>query len=204
MKINIVSRKLVKPCTPTPPHLKTHKLSFLDEQAPPINAAVVLFYPASNPDPITQLEESLAAVLTRFYPLAGRFIKTDHSVDCSDQGAEFVHAEATGAELAALLAETEAGRLNNLLPRQFYQVDLESGSDPLLSVQITGFPERGGVVIGISVWHKIFDASSVGTFISAWSNANNPGRCCIGVGSGYSGFFGSGARYTGTYMGRVG
>lgn len=83
------------------------------------------------------------------------------------QGAEFVEAEAVQAELADLAAKPQANELKDLLPRPFYHT--ESPTDPLLSIQITEFKNRGGLVIGVSVWHKIFDAYSIGTFISAWS-----------------------------------
>ncbi|KAI3454766.1 hypothetical protein Pfo_011429 [Paulownia fortunei] len=117
--------------------------------------------------------KSLAKILPQFYPLAGRYIKKDHLVDCSDQGAQFVEAEAVDVQLLDLVEEMKTEQLNDLLPYQFYQVD-EAATDPLLSIQITKF-NCGGLVISVSVSHRIFDASSVGTFIAAWTNANNPG-----------------------------
>ncbi|GFP85227.1 pelargonidin 3-o-(6-caffeoylglucoside) 5-o-(6-o-malonylglucoside) 4'''-malonyltransferase [Phtheirospermum japonicum] len=174
MKVNIISRKLVKPCTPTPPNLNKYKISLRDELSPPININVILFYPP-NPNPkqtiLSQLQESLAKILPQFYPLAGRYIQKDHLVDCNDEGAEFVEAEATDIELIDLIAKSKDDQLNDLLSRQIYDVD--KSTDPLLSIQITNL-KSGELAIGISVSHRIFDASSLGTFIAAWSNANHP------------------------------
>ncbi|KAI3470293.1 hypothetical protein Pfo_026956 [Paulownia fortunei] len=171
MKVNVVCRKLIKPSTPTPQNLSKYKISFIDELSPPMNMGVILFYP-STPKAL-HLEESLAKILPHFYPLAGRYIKKDHLVDCSDQGAQFVEAEAVDVQLLDLVEEMKTEQLNDLLPHQFYQVD-EAATDPLLSIQITKF-KCGGLVISVSVSHRIFDASSVGTLIAAWTNANNPG-----------------------------
>ncbi|KAI3470289.1 hypothetical protein Pfo_026952 [Paulownia fortunei] len=170
MKVNVVSRKLIKPCTPTPQNLNKYKISFTDELSPQMNVGVILFYP-SKPKAF-HLEESLAKILPQFYPLAGRYIKKDHLVDCSDHGAEFVEAEAVDIQLIDLIAKTTTEELNDLLPRQSYEVD--EVTDPLLSIQVTKF-KCGGLVISVSVSHRIFDASSIGTFIAAWTNANNPG-----------------------------
>ncbi|GFP85228.1 pelargonidin 3-o-(6-caffeoylglucoside) 5-o-(6-o-malonylglucoside) 4'''-malonyltransferase [Phtheirospermum japonicum] len=171
MKVNIISKKLIKPCTPTPQNLNKYKISFLDEIGSPINLNIILFYPP-NPKPTiqSQLQESLAKILPQFYPLAGRYIQKDHLVDCNDEGAEFVEAEANDIELIDLIAESKDHQLNDLLSRQAFDVD--GSTDPLLSIQITKF-KCGEFAISISVSHRIFDASSLGTFIAAWSNANN-------------------------------
>ncbi|KAL7106346.1 hypothetical protein ACP275_07G107100 [Erythranthe tilingii] len=177
MKVKVVSRKLIKPCTSTPPNLKKYKLSYMDERIPPINVGVILFYPPSSNYTTKQkishqLEESLSKILPEFYLLAGRHITNDHVVDCSDQGAEFLEAEAADVDLTDLLRIKEAELLNDFLPTKFYQVD-KSPTDPLLSIQITELMSCGGLVISVSVCHRIFVASSLGTFIMAWSNSTN-------------------------------
>ena len=161
-KINIVRRKLIKPSTPTPQNLKNYKLSFIDELSPPSNFGVVLFYqskPTTKPANVL-LEESLSGILPRFYPLAGRYIDEDFSVDCVDQGAEFVEAVAEGDDV----------EVDDLLPRRGDQ--FTGPTDPLLSVQVTELVKCGTLAVGVSVSHKVFDASSIGTFIAAWSNAS--------------------------------
>ncbi|KAL7145481.1 hypothetical protein ABFS83_07G087300 [Erythranthe nasuta] len=180
MKVNVVSSKLIKPCTPTPPNLNKYKLSFADERAPTINVGVVLIYPPSSNIQKHRLEESLAKILPEFYVLAGRYVKNDYVVDCGDQGVEFIEAEAVEVELVDLLEIKEAGLLNDLLPSKFYQV-AKSSEDPLLSIQITELKPCGGLVISVSVCHRIFDTSSLGTFVAAWSNATNDNNHSIGI-----------------------
>ncbi|GFP85237.1 pelargonidin 3-o-(6-caffeoylglucoside) 5-o-(6-o-malonylglucoside) 4'''-malonyltransferase [Phtheirospermum japonicum] len=173
MKVDIIGRKLIKPCTPTPQHLNQFKLSLTDELVPAMNyVTIILFYPPNpNPKILSQLQESLANILPQFYPLAGRYIKKDHLVDCNDEGAEFVEAEATDIELMDFIyTKNNHEQLNYLHSCQTYNVD--KPTDPLLSVQITKF-KCGGLSISTSMSHKISDGSSVGTFIAAWSNANN-------------------------------
>ncbi|KAK6124909.1 hypothetical protein DH2020_041347 [Rehmannia glutinosa] len=174
MKVNVVSRKLIKPCTPTPQN--KYKLSFLDEVSPPMNVSLILFYPPNpNPKPIliTHLEESLAKILPQFYPFAGRYIKKDRTIDRCDEGAEFVVAEAIEVEpMADFIANTKNDQfLNNLLSRQPHEAD--KATDPILSIQITEFKSCGGLAISISVSHRIADASSIGTFVAAFSNIAN-------------------------------
>ncbi|XP_057781262.1 pelargonidin 3-O-(6-caffeoylglucoside) 5-O-(6-O-malonylglucoside) 4'''-malonyltransferase-like [Salvia miltiorrhiza] len=158
--IKIISKKLIKPCIPTPQNLKNYKLSFLDEISPQMQVGVVLFYPSKEKN--SHLEESLAKILVQFYPLAGRFVENDLMVDCSDQGAQFVEAEAPDVELLDLIVERNLEKLHFLSPRE--------AIDPLLSIQITSF-KCGGVALAVSVPHRIFDASSLATFITAWSSA---------------------------------
>ncbi|GFP85235.1 pelargonidin 3-o-(6-caffeoylglucoside) 5-o-(6-o-malonylglucoside) 4'''-malonyltransferase [Phtheirospermum japonicum] len=174
MAVNIISRKLIKPCTPTPQSLKKYKISFTDEIGPANNMNIILFYPPNpnpNQNPITShLQESLAKILPQFYPFAGRYIKKDHLVDCNDEGAEFVEAEANDIELMDFIAKTKNHQLNDLVSLDVFDVD--KIQDPLLSVQITHF-KCGGLSICVSMSHRISDASTLGTFIAAWSNANN-------------------------------
>ncbi|KAH6809282.1 hypothetical protein C2S51_027065 [Perilla frutescens var. frutescens] len=171
MKLNRISRKLIKPHTPTPQNLKNYNISFLDQLMQPMIFAAVLFY-ESKPENNTQLEESLSKILVEFYPLAGRYMKNDHCIDCNDEGVEFVEAEAPDVDLIDLVAKTDANELNDLLPQQYFKID-EAAHYPLMSIQATHFTS-GGLTIAISVSHRVFDASSLGTFVAAWSNATNP------------------------------
>ncbi|XP_057778389.1 pelargonidin 3-O-(6-caffeoylglucoside) 5-O-(6-O-malonylglucoside) 4'''-malonyltransferase-like [Salvia miltiorrhiza] len=172
MKMNKMSSKLIKPHTPTPQNLKNYKLSYLDEASPQLNIAVILFYESKPEDGGLQLEESLARILVEFYPLAGRFINNYSSIDCCDEGAELVEAEALDVELIELVAKIESDQLENLLPDQHFRRH-EAPDNPILSIQITRF-SCGGAAIGISVSHKIFDGSSLATLVAAWTDATNP------------------------------
>ncbi|KAH6779008.1 hypothetical protein C2S52_010245 [Perilla frutescens var. hirtella] len=167
MKVHKINTKLIKPHTPTPENLKKYNISFLDQFMEGMKLGVVLFYESKPENQNQQLEESLAKILVQFYPLAGRYMKKDHLVDCNDEGAEFVEAEALDIELMDLVTKTEIDQLNHLFPAD------ADDENPLLSIQATHFP-CGGLTISIRVSHIIFDASSLWTFIAAWSNATNP------------------------------
>ncbi|XP_057779387.1 pelargonidin 3-O-(6-caffeoylglucoside) 5-O-(6-O-malonylglucoside) 4'''-malonyltransferase-like [Salvia miltiorrhiza] len=172
MKKNKISSKLIKPHTPTPQNLKNYKLSFIDEIVPPVNIAVILFYQSKPENGSLQLEESLARILVDFYPLAGRFINNYSSIDCCDEGAELAEAEALDVELIDLVAKINVDQIDNLLPYKHFPQN-GAPDNPILSIQITRF-SCGGAAIAISVSHRIFDASSIVTFVNAWTDANNP------------------------------
>lgn len=129
-KKNKMSTKLIKPQTSTPQNLRNYKISFLDQHVRMLNTAVVLFYESKPENYNTQLQESLSQTLVQFYPLAGRYIKNDHLVDCSDEGTLFIKAEALDKELVDLVDKTE---IDQLLPEQYFHIG-EAASDPLLSI----------------------------------------------------------------------
>ncbi len=75
MKVEILSRKLIKPATPTPPHLRSLKISSIDQLAPPTYVTFILYYHANgdeNDGKRKGLQKSLSEILTLYYPLAGR------------------------------------------------------------------------------------------------------------------------------------
>ncbi|KAH6788477.1 hypothetical protein C2S51_003483 [Perilla frutescens var. frutescens] len=149
----------------------------MDELNPTMNVNAILYYqPDYNTNTMKEtlmkrLEESLAEILPHFYPFAGRYIKKDHLVDCSDQGAEIVAANVE-LELRQIIDNPSPKELNDLLPHESGAADEEE--DPILSIQINKF-KCGGIAIGICISHRIIDASSLGTFISAWTKASRGG-----------------------------
>ncbi|KAK2987417.1 hypothetical protein RJ640_018554 [Escallonia rubra] len=177
MKVQIQSKKFIKPSTPTPPSLRNYNLSFLDELAPAFHVPFVLYYHAalgnstktfSVLSSCNQLEKSLELILTRYYPLAGRYIKHNCSIDCNDQGVQFVIAK-VDTQLQGLLGLREAEELNHLIPPcEIGAVD--EVSDPLLSIQLTIFA-CGGLAIGGCCPHMIADAFTLATFFSGWATA---------------------------------
>jgi shikimate O-hydroxycinnamoyltransferase len=101
MNVEIVSREIVKPSSPTPHHLRNFKLSFLDQIAPPFYTSIIFFYDSKQDDlngdefeRSSSLRKSLAETLTRFYPLAGTLVYEDFSIDCSDEGVDYIQARA--------------------------------------------------------------------------------------------------------------
>ncbi|KAM7271865.1 hypothetical protein ACFE04_031079 [Oxalis oulophora] len=122
------------------------------------------------------LKTSLSKTLTRFYPFAGRIDGNDASIECNDEGAIFVEARVHGA-IALVIHESDYGI------RKKFGLSGPDGpmeTDHLLKVQANFF-ECGGLVIGLSVSHKVADVSTVVVFIKAWSAATlNPNDDVVG------------------------
>ena len=92
MEINIISTENIKPSSPTPDHLRSFKVSLLDQLAPHFYVPLVLFYSADefrskNVDHIQicdQLKKSLSKTLTHFCPLEVS-LKGNSFVECDDE-----------------------------------------------------------------------------------------------------------------------
>ncbi|KAL5784057.1 hypothetical protein ACOSQ2_006449 [Xanthoceras sorbifolium] len=180
--VQIVSKKLIKPATPTPPKLITMKISSLDQLNPSLYLSFLLFYPAEfgckvdnqiakNTERSKLLEESLSQVLTLFYPLAGRYTKDDLFIDCNDHGVEYVEARVSGQLVPFLSRDVDSKQLIHLVPFQS-----ESPTSPLVAVQFNTFDQCGGVAIGLSISHKIADGFVMSKFIDRWAVA-----CRVGI-----------------------
>lgn len=179
MKVQIQSKKWIKPFTPTPP--THHNLSFIDELAPKMYAPIILYYP--SPQNITnkhlfsstcmlQLQTSLSKTLVQFYPLAGRYNEHLQFVDCNDKGVEFVEAS-VDCRLHEIIPDREKRDhqlLNNFVPCEVPMVD--EAKHPLLAIQVTMF-KCGGLAIGVCMSHRIADAATLSMFIEAWVATTN-------------------------------
>ncbi|XP_057507807.1 stemmadenine O-acetyltransferase-like [Actinidia eriantha] len=167
VEVEVIHRDLIKPSSPTPPHLQHYQLSFLDQINPAVFMPLVLFYP-NNPDShidnaqkSTHLKNSLSECLTKFYPLAGRVVNNNF-IDCSDIGVPYVEARAN-CQLSDVITNPIPKEFNKFLP-----CDLNDVRDLLAVVQITFF-ECGGVAVAACLSHKIADAMSSFTFINGWA-----------------------------------
>ncbi|KAH0709025.1 hypothetical protein KY284_010452 [Solanum tuberosum] len=89
MEIEILCKKLIKPCLPTPPHLQRYKLSFFDQISEKEHVPIVLFYAnnnfINNSTIDKRVEQSFSKVLTHVYPAARRYDKDECSILCLDQ-----------------------------------------------------------------------------------------------------------------------
>ncbi|KAK2971797.1 hypothetical protein RJ640_018486 [Escallonia rubra] len=171
LRVQILSRKLVKPSNPTPDHLRNFKLSLFDQLAPPTYINIILYYladdeqnKAKSAERCTKLEKSLSKTLTQFYPLAGRLIKDDHVVDCNDEGVEYLEAKVYKKLAGFLQGGPKIELLNQFVPQEAAYL----ASVPLLAIQINVF-DCGGLVLGLRVSHKIADTSTIVTFINGWA-----------------------------------
>jgi shikimate O-hydroxycinnamoyltransferase len=174
--VEIISREIIKPSSPTPHDLRNHKRSFLDQLAPTTYIPIILFYrPKINGHHVdhqvqrsSRLKKSLEQTLNRFYPLAGS-VKEDHSIDCNDEGVEYYEARVP-CSLSQVLQHINVEALNKFLPFEPYRIKgAKPGSrEVLLAVQYNMF-DCGGVAIGVCVSHRIADGASATTFLGAWS-----------------------------------
>jgi shikimate O-hydroxycinnamoyltransferase len=177
MHVEIISKDIIKPSSPTPHHLRNFKLSFLDQIAPSLYIPIIFFYHSNHGvgsvDPFERsrsLKKSLAETLTRFYPLAGAPINEDFSINCNDKGADYIEARVP-CNLSQVVDIPKAQELIQLLPFEPYHSCTEIGKEVLLAVQYNIF-ECGGVAIAVCVSHKIADGTSAVTFVNAWAGTS--------------------------------
>lgn len=168
--MEIISKEMIKPSTPTPFQFRNLKLSFLDQIAPPIYVPLIFFY---NHDQLTLqnlthnqvsqlLKQSLSQILTVFYPLGGR-IQKNSSIECDDSGAEFIEAR-VHTRLSEVIHEPSMAELKKLTPLH----SLGQDENVVLKVEICFF-DCGGISVTICLSHKIADGTSLVAFINAWA-----------------------------------
>ncbi|GMI99768.1 hypothetical protein like AT1G24430 [Hibiscus trionum] len=170
MKLNVevISKEIVKPSSPTADRLRRYRLSFLDQLTPSLYNHLVYFYPKicdtyADKSPIPdRLKHSISDALVYFYPLAGRMMEDQTFVDCNDEGMPFVEARVK-CRISDVLNNPIPKELNKLLPFEIHGV-----KELLLGVQFNVF-DCGGIGIGVCVSHKIGDALSFFSFVKTWA-----------------------------------
>lgn len=167
MKLELLSRKVIKPVSPN--HSQTLHLSLFDQFLPSTYVSAIFFYDdqANQEEILVQrLKNSLSQTLSLFYPLAGR-IKEGVTVDCNDEGALFTEARAN-VLLSDFLRNPSDDDLVQKLIVSPEPADPETW--PLLHVKVIFFKDRG-FAVAVSVSHKICDATSLSTFVCSWTTA---------------------------------
>ncbi|KAJ7964779.1 vinorine synthase-like [Quillaja saponaria] len=185
MKTEIISRKCIKPSSPTPPHLKTFKLSLLDQITPDLHNNMTFFFSASQSGDhnhnhtISQfttksqlLQKYLSDILTLFYPFAGRF-QDDTTVLCNDDGISFVETR-TDITLSDFLRHPDLSSVDHHLVPTY---------DPKTAEELTSMSEGcmvlikfvsfscGGTALSLSTSHKLIDLATLITLLRSWSSA---------------------------------
>ncbi|KAL6531710.1 hypothetical protein OROMI_028073 [Orobanche minor] len=171
--IQIMSKELIKPSSPTPDHLKTLKLSLLDQLSPPAYISLVFFYGADEFKGMMMtgistdlLKHSLSNVLTTYYPLAGKIDSENFTVDCDDSGVEFIEARSRD-RLKDVIENPKLETFRKYLPTDPLG-GIYRGEGTLFMAQVTIF-DCGGVAIGACLSHIIADAASFVKFMNAWA-----------------------------------
>ncbi|KAF7811494.1 vinorine synthase-like [Senna tora] len=177
LEVEIISRQLIKPSSPTPPHLRSFKLCLLDHLIPTPYAPIILFYPPQShtlpplPLLLQSLTHSLSHTLTHFYPLAGK-IGDEFSIECDDEGANFIEAHVkNNCSLSQFLAHPHLVSLHKLLPCD----DLMSTpKESYVGTHVSNFQVNvfgcGGIAIGICVSHRVLDGASLSNFLKVWTS----------------------------------
>ncbi|OMO81441.1 Transferase [Corchorus olitorius] len=169
LEVEVVSREIVQPSSPTPDRLRSYQFSFLDQVAHPIYNPLVMFYQkicdteANKIKISNQLKHSISKALTYFYPLAGRMTSDHLSINCNDEGILFLEARVK-CQLSDVINNPIPSELNKLLPFSLYH-DCEEFQ---MGIQFNIF-ECGGIAVGLCITHKIGDALSLFTFVNLWA-----------------------------------
>ncbi|XP_024035783.1 vinorine synthase [Citrus clementina] len=165
--VQIISTERVQPSLPTRKHLRTYKLSLIDQMNYDLYIPLVFFYSASCKHQDFRkksdlLKQSLATTLTHYYPFAGRFID-GFSVDCNDHGAAFIEAN-VGSDISKFLQPPDMELLQQLIPPSPQLSNLEISERELLAVQVNLF-NSGEMAIGVCFSHGVADGSAIFNFM---------------------------------------
>ncbi|KAJ4719155.1 vinorine synthase-like [Melia azedarach] len=177
MEVKIISTECIKPSSPTPHHLRNHKLSFFDQYAPHQQIPLVLFYSLNKEENLTPsdinhivserlqlLKQSVSETLSRFYIFAGK-IKDHCAVDCNDEGIYFAEARVDSL-LNDLLSHPDIHLMSKFLP--YDGLWRPNAGNHVAGVQVTTFA-CGGIAVGIFVSHMIADGVAFSWFLKSWA-----------------------------------
>ncbi|XP_021904874.1 vinorine synthase-like [Carica papaya] len=180
MEVEIISQENIKPSSPTPQSLRVFKFSLLDHFMPSSYIPFLLFYDFSENgchytnNHLQRLKKSLSETLARFYPLAGK-MKDDYSIDCDDEGANFLEAR-VNCTLHQFLFKPDLLLLHKFLPCQPLLLIGSVAGTYVTNIQVNVF-ECGSIAIGLCVSHKIVDGAGLSTFLEVWT-ANARDNTC--------------------------
>ncbi|XP_038699711.1 deacetylvindoline O-acetyltransferase-like [Tripterygium wilfordii] len=181
MEVEIVSRECIKPSSPTPHHLRTHKISLLDQYVPHAYASLLFFYRANHQGisiskRLQVLKQSLSKTLTLYYPLAGK-AKDNLSIDCNDEGAYYVETRVT-CHLRDYLKQPDISAIPKFMPEGILFDEVAPGAHTCM-VQVNVFA-CGGIAIGVVTPHNLFDGTVLSVFAKTWA------RMAAGGGGAYA------------------
>lgn len=120
--LEIFSRECIKPASPTPRHLRTFKLSIIDQLMFDVYSPMILFLPNTNKVSVTDvvtkrskhLKEALSEILTQFYPVAGKVVDNLH-IECNDEGVYYMEAR-VNQTLKDFLCDPDDHKVRELMP----------------------------------------------------------------------------------------
>ncbi|KAI3839870.1 hypothetical protein MKW98_010175 [Papaver atlanticum] len=161
MKVELILKENIKPSCPTPSHLKSFKLSLLDQLAPSFYVPLLRNDNSKREsgeihDRCRVVKNSLAETLS-------------NSIHCNDDGVDYFETKVSNCQLSQLIRHPNVyDRVRELLPCNPYPPEVSSANRPL-SVQVNVSDNCGGIVIGLCISHKLADGSSIMAFINDWA-----------------------------------
>ncbi|CAH1414198.1 unnamed protein product [Lactuca virosa] len=170
----IISQETIKPSSPTPPRLKIHNQSLLDEFAPDMHTPIVFFYRNYNNGDTNILKKSLSQCLTQFYPFAGRLPTPPAPyINCNDEGVEFLEAS-NDSPLDDFIHQNKQDKTIDQLFPYGLSCSARASCPKLLEVQLNHFA-GGGAAVALSISHKLADAGTIANFIDHWATVTRCG-----------------------------
>ncbi|KAM3307658.1 hypothetical protein P3S67_009401 [Capsicum chacoense] len=171
--LSTISKKIIKPFTPTPSTQRWHKLSLLGQGLAHLYISLVFFYPKNQVNAIPNwpkqlsnlLANSLSKALTYYYPWAGR-LKDNAVIECDDHGAEFLE-----VQISSPMDKVVNHPDSNVKDMTFPQgVPWGNCVDRALIVAQLSHFDCGGIALSVCMSHKIGDGSSVHCFLRDWAS----------------------------------
>ncbi|TMW82774.1 hypothetical protein EJD97_004965 [Solanum chilense] len=170
--ISIISKKIIKPFTPTPSTQRWHKLSLLDQCFTRLYMPLVFFYPKNQVNAIPNgpktlsnlLSNSLSKILSYYYPWAGT-LKDNATIECDDHGAEFLEVQ-INSPMDKVVNHPDSNVKDLTFPQG---VPWANGVDRALIVAQLSHFDCGGIALSVCLTHKIGDGSSAYCFLRDWA-----------------------------------
>ncbi|KAL1366624.1 hypothetical protein AAHE18_03G373200 [Arachis hypogaea] len=169
--MELIYKETVKPSSPTPPHLKTYPLSFMDVKTTPNYVPLLYFYRSNHQlleSTVAMLKKSLSEALSLYYPIAGRF-RDQVAIHCNDQGVPLLIATIK-RNLSHILNNPTHANLLSLFPQNLPWSAMQNPrDDAILAIQINFF-SCGGIAIALCMSHKFSDISALFNFVNDWAS----------------------------------
>ncbi|XP_015065382.1 acylsugar acyltransferase 3-like [Solanum pennellii] len=174
--VSVCDKTFIKPSSLTPPTLRYHKLSYIDQFYSNMYIPLAFFYPKvqqreeSTDNELSQiahlLQTSLSKTLVSYYPYAGK-LRDNATIDCNDMGAEFLSVR-INCTMSEILDHPDASQAESIVfPKDLPWANNYEGGN-LLVAQVSKF-DCGGIAISVCLAHKIGDGTSALNFVNDWS-----------------------------------
>ncbi|KAM3232167.1 acyltransferase Pun1-like [Capsicum annuum] len=166
--LSAISKKIIKPFTPTPSTQRWHKLSLLDQTISHSYIPFVFFYPPNQVNGSKQLSNllanSLSKTLSCYYPWAGT-LKDNATIECDDNGAEFLEVQ-INSTMDKVANHPDPNVKDLTFPKGLAWGN--SMDRPLTVAQLSHF-DCGGIALSVCLTHKIGDACAALYFLRDWA-----------------------------------